>query len=471
MPSRHDRLLGQRCDRPTIFVIERPIDHGLLEVLRSDVVPRLLEQVPHQPSEEQLEADPYRFRFVMVFDREGYSPDFFKEMWGHHRIDHKYPKDPWPVDWFADTEVNLPNGERVSMKLAEMGSWIGGRKNGLWVRQIRKLMPTGHQTSLISTAYSHLALEDAAALFSRWSQENFFRYMMEHYAIDALSEYKTEKIPETKRPVVNPPWRELDRQSRSIKAQLTQRQARFAALTLHPEDDEAKMLKWEKRKANLVEEIEPLENQLNEVKEQIKKTPKHVDWDQLPTSDQFERLAPSRKRLTDTVKMIAYRAETALVSIVREKLIRPDDARALVRDLFRSEADVLPDLKQGVLHVRCPPHGESPKQPCYRPSDRLPQRRRVHLPRHTSQAHLRHPPSQSRRYTRRTRNRRIGPIANSRRSGVLEIREPGPYTVPITRGKAPAHPGANPVGRLCGDRLGAAGARMNTHGGVHDAGR
>jgi len=95
-------------------------------------------------------------------------------------------------------------------------------------------------------------------------------------------------------------------------------------------------------------------------KEQIKKTPKHVDWDQLPTSDQFERLAPSRKRLTDTVKMIAYRAETALVSIVREKLIRPDDARALVRDLFRSEADVLPDLKQGVLHVRVHPMANPP---------------------------------------------------------------------------------------------------------------
>ena len=341
------------------FVIERPIDHGLLEVLRNDVVPRLLEQVPGQPTKEQLKAQPYRSRFVMIFDREGYSPDFFKQMWQTHRIAcityHKYPKDPWPTGWFANTEVNLPNGECVSMKLAEMGSWIGGRKNGLWVREIRKLTPSGHQTSLISTAYSHLALKDAAALFSRWSQENFFRYMMEHYAIDALSEYQTEKIPGTKRPVVNPPWRELDRQCRSIKAKLTQRQARFAALTLHPEDDEAKMSKWEQRKAELVEEIEQLENQLNEVKEQIKQTPKHVQWDQLPTSDQFERLAPSRKRLTDTVKMIAYRAETALTSIVREQLARPDDARALLRDLFRSEADILPDLKQGVLHVRVHP--------------------------------------------------------------------------------------------------------------------
>ena len=66
--------------------------------------------------------------------------------------------------------------------------------------------------SLISTAFSGSAGEDSVRLFSRWSQENFFRYMMEHFAIDLLNEYQTEEIPETKRPVVNPKWRELDRQ-------------------------------------------------------------------------------------------------------------------------------------------------------------------------------------------------------------------------------------------------------------------
>ena len=89
----------------------------------------------------------------------------------------------------------LPNGERVSLKLAERGSWIGEKKKGLWVREIRKLTESGHQVSLISTVFSDSALEDAARLFSRWSQENFLRYMMEHFAIDLLNEYRTEEIP------------------------------------------------------------------------------------------------------------------------------------------------------------------------------------------------------------------------------------------------------------------------------------
>ena len=72
-------------------------------------------------------------------------------------------------------------------------------------------------------------------------------------------------------------------------------------------------------------------------------------------TEKFQHLAPSRKQLVDTVKMIAYRAETALASIVREKLARTDDARSLLRDLFCSEADLVPDLQQGVLHVHVHP--------------------------------------------------------------------------------------------------------------------
>ena len=347
-------VLGQ-----PFFAVERPIDHGLLEVLRSDIVPRLLRDVPDQPTAEELEADRYRARFVIVFDREGYSPEFFKEMWRTHRIAcityHKFPKDDWPTIEFVECETTLPNGERVSLKLAERGSWIGDKKNGLWVREIRKLTESGHQVSLISTVFSESALEDAVRLFSRWSQENFLRYMMEHFAIDLLNEYRTEEIPETKRPVVNPKWRELDRRRRSVKSKLTHQQARFAALTLHPESDETAQAKWAKRKAELVEAIEQFEKELTDVNDQLKKTPSHLKWDELPETEKFERLAPSRKQLVDTVKMIAYRAETAMASIVREALARTDDGRSLLRDLFRSEADLFPDLEHRLLRVQVHP--------------------------------------------------------------------------------------------------------------------
>jgi hypothetical protein len=338
------------------FFVERPVDHGLLEALQNDIVGRLLKDVANQPTAEQLKADRYLSRFVIIFDREGYSPAFFRRMWEQHRIScityHKYPKQLWPHSWFRPTEVRMPAGEVVSMKLAEMGSRIGSRADGLWVREVRKLTASGHQISLISSVYGSLAMEDAARLFSRWSQENFFAYMMQHFAIDALNEYRTEEIPETNRPVVNPARRELDRRYRSANSKLTRCLLRFAALTLHPQSEGPEIEKWERQKADVQEQIDQWEREVSTLKDRRNETPKHLAWEDLPDADKFERLAPSRKRLTDTVKLVAYRAETALATIVREKLSHTGEARSLIRDLLRSDADLSPDEAAQTLQVR-----------------------------------------------------------------------------------------------------------------------
>ena len=66
--------------------MEKQIDSGLIDVIKKDIVKRLLDEVPNQPSEEELAADPHLHRFVIVFDREGYSPDFFEYLWDERRI-------------------------------------------------------------------------------------------------------------------------------------------------------------------------------------------------------------------------------------------------------------------------------------------------------------------------------------------------------------------------------------------------
>jgi hypothetical protein len=137
-----------------------------------------------------------------------------------------------------------------------------------------------------------------------------------------------------------------------VKSKLTRLQARFAALTLHSQAEVSQIPKWQRKKANLQEQIEQLENEWATLKQRKQSTPKHLEWDALPASEKFERLAPSRKRLTDTVKLIAYRAETALASIVREKMSHVDEARSLIREVMRCSADIIPNEVLGVLEVR-----------------------------------------------------------------------------------------------------------------------
>jgi len=338
------------------FVVERPVNQGILEALESDIVPRLLAEVPNQPSQEEFESDRYLSRFTIIFDREGYSPAFFKKMWSEHRIAcityHKHPRDEWPKDEFVETPLTLVNGEEVTMRLAERGSWIGSRHDGLWVREVRKLGSSGHQTSLVSSAYDQSPVRDSVQLFSRWCQENFFRYAMQHFGIDLLSEYGTEEIAGTNRPVVNPARRELDRLRRSLQSKLNRSRAEYAKLTLHPEADEAKVAKWERLKAEAFEQIEQLEHELETVKATQAETPKHLPWEELPEEAKFEQLAPSRKRLLDTVKMAAYRAETAMSNIVRQELSRKEDSRSLLRELFQTDADLRPSPETDELHIQ-----------------------------------------------------------------------------------------------------------------------
>ena len=351
-----DYWVNDAIGRP-FFVIEKEIDPGLLNTLRRDIVPRLLNQVPDQPTEQQLDQDPCLCRFILVFDREGYSPAFFHEMWSNHRVAcltyHKHPSDPWPEQWFTEHEVTMPGGEVITMQLCEMGSCVGSGKDAIWMREVRKLTDSGHQTSLISTAFDLPHTQLAASMFSRWCQENFFNYMMQHFDIDVLLEYGVTQFPDTEK-VVNPTWRQLDRSRNSVQNKLRYRLARFAEMTLHPETEDKpdKYHNWLKKKADRLEEIENFEYQLKKLKAKLKDTKKHITWGQLDEKDKFLRLLPGRKRLMDTIRMIAYRAETAMVGLITGPTVDSSDARRLLQDLFVTEADILPDPENEQLNIR-----------------------------------------------------------------------------------------------------------------------
>lgn len=353
-----DYWVNDWTGRP-FFFIDKPVDPGLIQVLRNDIVPRLLQDVPAQPGEEELAADPHLCRFVLVFDREGYSPGFFQKMWNDHRIAcityHKHPVGKWSESEFVERGVTLSNGEEVKMKLAERGSLIGSGKDAIWLKEIRKLDSLGKQISLVGTGYGLEPAHLAARLFSRWCQENFFRYMMQHYAIDLLNQYGSEPLHDTEK-VVNPAWRELDRQRNRLKSTLVRRNARFAELTLHPiskdKDSPEKHQKWEVEKGALLVEIAGLNKELKAIKTQLNETARHLLWKDLDEEDRFTKPPPARKRLLDTVRMIAYRAETALCSLLREQQVDSAAARRILQDLFATEADLVPDEHGKTLTIK-----------------------------------------------------------------------------------------------------------------------
>jgi hypothetical protein len=341
-----DYWVNDAIGRP-FFVISKAVTEGLADSLIKDIVPDLLASVPRQPSVEELDQDPLLHRFAVVFDREGATHSLLAALW-QQRIGaltyRKNVKDVWPESAFEEQEVPVPGGGSHRMRLAMRETQIGTAKASLPVIEVRRLMESGHQTAIITTARRLGTIAIASRMLARWCQENFFAYMMQHYDIDGLIEYGAEPVPGTA-VVVNGQWRERDkavrkaRQSeRKLQAELTRQSAREGG-EIH-------------KKAETVEALQAVQGELVRLRALRKAIPRKVTIESLPQDQRPTQLMPLNKMLADTVKMIAYRAETALVALLRGHLKKEEEARALVRELFVTSADIEPDEAASTLTIK-----------------------------------------------------------------------------------------------------------------------
>lgn len=332
------------------FFVNKAVDPGLLQVLEHEIVPQLEKEIP-QSTAEQLESNPYLHRFTLIFDREGYSPAFMKRMKEKHIACityHKHPEEAWSEEEFSCCRVRNVAGNIVECKLAERGTLL---PNKLWVREVRKLSEKGHQTSILSTDYGSDLQVIAAEMVERWSQENFFKYMRQHYNLDRLIDYSVEPIPDTTK-VINPGYRRLDGSVRSLAAKHSRLLSEFGVIQLEQNIEPMQVEKYQRTKATLQEKIQSMQLELETMKQQRKQTSRHILVKDLPEEEKFKQLASSSKHFVDTIKMIAYRAETAMVNILREKMSRFDDGRKLLGAIYQTEIDLFPDEKNKTLTVK-----------------------------------------------------------------------------------------------------------------------
>jgi transposase-like protein len=354
-----DYWINDALGRP-FFVVSQAVTDGLAATLLDEIVPELLASVPSQPSEAELAADLLLHRFVVIFDREGSSHSLLSKLW-EQRIGaityRKAVKDVWPESEFADIEVPVPGGGATHMNLSSRQTVLSAGAASIPVLEIRRLTLTGHQTAIITTARRLHSPVVAGRMFSRWCQENFFGYMMQHYDIDGLVQYGGEEIPGTVE-VVNPAWRIVDKAVTDTSRRMRKLHAELGAASLQNDGGDIQA------RAERLQDIQRLEADRADLYLKRRNTPRKVTIASLPEHERPGQLAPLGKMLTDTIKMIAYRAETALVGLLRPHLAKEEEARALVRELFVSSADLEPHEQDNTLTIRihrmaCPAHDKA----------------------------------------------------------------------------------------------------------------
>ena len=296
------------------FYVTGQVNEKLLEMLEKEIIPKLLKEMPSKYTKQQLEDDPDLPRFTIVFDREAYSPIFFQKLWNEYRIAvityRKNVKDQWDKNDFKEYKVDI-EGNETEMELAEKPVEL----NNVCMREIRRLS-SDHQTSVITTNKKLLILLVALYMFSRWTQENFFKYLRQDYDFDRLLQYTIDVIDNNF--VVNNT--EYNNQTYKI-AKLREKISRRKAVLFELQESNLKadldMANYYLRKQlNVRDELEVLEYQEKELINKRSLVPSQIKVENMPEHIKYNKLNIESKRFQNIIKMICYRAETSMANLL-----------------------------------------------------------------------------------------------------------------------------------------------------------
>ena len=333
------------------FVVTTPFVVGLIATLKSVIVPQLLMLTPELTKEQFQQNVP---RLVIIFDREGFSMELFKELWNTHRIAcqtyNKYPKENWPETEFATFSQKTVFGTTTEIKIAERTVYP---LKDYKVREVRYLTEGSRQVSIVTGDFRPEPHAIISHMKARQSQENFFRYARQEFNIDALASYKKVDVNESVE-VINPIFRGLEKDIRSINAKLDRRHRKSREITLPSDPTNAQQKKYEARQGEITAEIEELQETLKTKKEQKRITAKYIQIKDLPEDFKFKMLDGGRKKFIDIIKMICYRAEIAMTNIIATELTLydRDTGRDIIKNISKTSADICPDNENKKLLVR-----------------------------------------------------------------------------------------------------------------------
>ena len=325
LPATSDYWVNDSAGDP-LFVITAEANAGLVKML-----PGLLAQVRALVGKRRL---------TVVFDRGGFSPKLFLQILDadFDLLTYRKGRSPRIARKRFQTCRTRRDGRTISYVLADQEVRLLQGK--LRLRQITRLMDNGHQTPILTSRRDLPPAQVAYRMFDRWRQENFFKYLREEYALDALVEYAIVPDDPT-REVPNPAWAAVDAQRRQAYAHLDRLQAEYGleALT-NLEEQRRTMRGFKTAHGKLGQKIWNAWQRIEQLEKRRAAIPRRVPV-QSVTHQPVVKLAPERKHLTNLIKMLAYQAESDLLRLVAPHYRRVgQEGRTLLQSALASAADL-----------------------------------------------------------------------------------------------------------------------------------
>lgn len=326
MPATSDYWVNDRDGEP-LFVVTAEANAGMVRML-----PLLLAEIRALIGER---------RITIVFDRGGWSPKLFRDIidQGFDILTYRKGRSPTIARRrFRDYAAAI-DGREVAYTLADQGvALLGG---SLRLRQVTRLSEDGHQTQIITSRRDLPTIEVAYRMFERWRQENFFKYLREEYALDALADHQLEAA-DPDRSVPNPARYVLDHKLRLARLELQRLASQYGLDALANVETKRRTMRGFKIAASAGgRAIAAAERRVAQLERRRSRLPHRVPVSQV-VDGQVVRLATERKHLTNCLKMVAYQAEGELVRLLGKHYRRAEDeGRTLVQTALASAADLI----------------------------------------------------------------------------------------------------------------------------------
>ena len=316
-----------------LVVVTSPMNAALTQVL--------------QPILEDVQGIlPVGQRATVIFDRGGFSPVVFQWLIDHGFDVITYRKGKHrrlPRRCFSEHQLTVDGQERTYQlsdqprvrvgRLPRAGREVAGgqTKRYLWLRQVTVLRADGGQTQTLTNRTDLSGALVVYHLFGRWRQENFFKYMVAEFALDALVEYGAEDVPEElDRP--NPKRRPVEKRLRQARAEVVRLQAALGEeLAGNEEGRRPTMRGFKIAHAALRRQLAEAEQRVQRLARRLQQLPRRV-----PATD-LKTLPTEKKLVVDAIKIIAYQIETELFGMLGEHYARAEDeGRTLLQAAFQA---------------------------------------------------------------------------------------------------------------------------------------
>jgi transposase len=326
MPATSDYWVNDAAGEP-LFVLTAEANAGMVKMLPI-VLAEIRTLLPGR-------------RVTVVFDRGGWSPKLFATLidQGFDVLTYRKGRFPRIAKRRFHICTAVINGRERRYLLAEHKvRFLGGK---LCLRQVTLLSEDGqHQTPILTSRMDLSLVEVAFRMFERWRQENFFKYLSEEYALDALVDYRVQPD-NPERDVPNPARKALDKELAKARDELRRLRVTYGiAAFANPEALRPTMRGFKNAHAHLGKKIGAAMRRVVTLEQRRAKMPTRVPVGQV-VEGAVLKLATERKLLTNLFKMLAYQAESDLFRLVVPHYKRAEDeGRTLIQSALNGPATI-----------------------------------------------------------------------------------------------------------------------------------